>query len=148
MHATQYDYIDGSVTSRLKEDWYKRLDDVIVPPSSSSSSSADGGSQKKVTFNLVESDRSKRKNMETLLDVGRLAHGNPWESYYGSNPGKQLDASGRRISRSNQIDGFAATTDYQNIFNSPYFDYRKTHSQQSQVSSMQHTLLYIENVAT
>ena len=50
-----------------------------------------------------------------VINVGDVSERHPWEKFYG------VDST----------DGSVGKSDYRNIFTSPYFDYRRTHSKAS-----------------
>ena len=50
-----------------------------------------------------------------VINVGDMSERHPWEKFYG------VDS----------VDGSVGKSDYRNIFTSPYFDYRRTHSKAS-----------------
>ena len=65
--------------------------------------------------------RSKRVHPQdsagngVVINVGEVSERHPWEKFYG------VDSA----------DGSVGKSDYRNIFTSPYFDYRRTHSKAS-----------------
>ena len=54
-----------------------------------------------------------------MINVGDMSERHPWEKYYGVD---SADGGGG---------GSVGKSDYRNIFTSPYFDYRRTHSKAS-----------------
>ena len=56
-----------------------------------------------------------------VINVGDLSERHPWEKYYGVD---SADGGGGGGS-------VGGKSDYRNIFTSPYFDYRRTHSKAS-----------------
>jgi len=86
----------------------------------------------------VDASRVKRRGDEVLVDVAHLGHrnGHYWESYYGSrgrfvgDPDEQpLDARNYPLQK--------RPSDYGEVFASPYFDYRRTHSRVNALKSLE-----------
>ena len=66
----------------------------------------------------IRSNRAHHRDLSgngVVINVGDVSERHPWEKYYG------VDS----------IDGSVGKSDYRNIFTSPYFDYRRTHSKAS-----------------
>lgn len=84
----------------------------------SSCSSSTSSQNKRVTFSQDQTGGG-----DVVIDVNNLAEvpsGNHWERYYGS--------TGSKFSNHHRNEISSGKSDYWKIFNSPYFDYRKTHS--------------------